>query len=151
MRIDQHLAEHDALRGEYLQQQALRAFETLRREIRAAQPILVRHHDELVAGVADLQQRRNHALDQAEFFVAVDLEVFGFLDQHAIAVDEQDTAHAQASCRRAASNWSFSAGVPILMRSASPSPGMARMSRTTMPASSQRDSIASASSNRASR
>ena len=58
-------------------------------------------------------------------------------------------AHAAALPARSASSMaSFSAGLPTLMRNASPSCGEARMSRTTTPAASSRAKAAPASSKR---
>ena len=152
MRVDEHFAEADALGREDLQQQLLRPLEVGGREAVGTEPVLVADHHEFEAGVAQLQQGGHHALDQAELGVAVHLLVGRFLDQHAVAVDEEDAGHAAASAAAsAATTAAFSAGVPTLIRSASPNCGMARMSRTTMPAASRRESAASASSNRTSR
>lgn len=152
--VDQDVPETDALALEDLQHQRMRAIECRLRERFGTEAVLIRHHDELVTGVAQAQHRRNHAVDEFEFFVGIDLEIGGLADQRAVAVDEQDglhRAHAADACGCAASTASFSAGEPIVMRKASPSPGVARISRTTTPAANKRRYTASASSNLASR
>ena len=122
-----------------LQHQLLRSVEGGLRIRLGAQAVLVADHHELVAGIAQAQQRRNHAVDEAELFVGIDLEIGGLRDQRAVAVDEQDRASCDTLMprrQRAAprARASFCAGVPMLMRSASSSSGGARMSRTTTPA-----------------
>src|SRR5690606_35431223 len=117
-----------------------------------AQAVLVGDHNELVAGVAQPEQRRAHAADEAQLLVGVDLEIFRLLDQGAVAVDEKDGGHAAASsaASTASTRW-FCSGVPMVMRSASPSRGAARWSRTTTPAASKPSNAAWASSKRTSR
>src|SRR5690606_16890258 len=121
--------------------QRLRALEGFARIALAAEPVLVGHDHEAVAGIAQLQQRGDHAGHEAKLVVGVDLEVLGLLDEGAVAVDEEDGgAHARASARQAvdrtSSTRAFCAGVPTVMRSASPSCGAARWPRTTTPAAS---------------
>ena len=125
--------------------QALRPFEVGQREGGSAEAILVGDHDEFEAGVAQAQQRRDHAGHQPELGERVDLLVRRFLQQHAVAVEEDDARHGRAASRRARSS-----GEPIEMRSASPRPAKARMSRTTTPFASRRSKTRCASSNRAS-
>src|SRR5690606_24423681 len=168
--VHQHLAERDALAFEDLQHQVVGAVETCARIAVGAQPVLVADDHELEAGVAQLQHRRDHAPDEAELVIGVDLEVFRLLDQGAVAVDEEDPGghqgHPSAAAgaapiptvpalpgegRKADSTRSFCSGVPMVMRSASPRPGAARWSRTTMPASSSARNAAPASSKRTSR
>src|SRR5690606_34745456 len=150
--VDQHVAEADALALEHLHHQVVRAVEGLLRILVRAQAVLVGDHHELVAGVAQLQQGRDHALDEAQLLVGVDLEIFRLLDQGADAVDEKDRGHAAASsaARTASTRW-FCSGVPMVMRSASPSRGAARWSRTTTPAASRPSNAARAPSKRTSR
>ena len=155
--IDQDLAEHDALAFEQLHHQLVRAVEAGLRIGVGAQAVLVGHHHELPAGVAQPQQGRHYPAHEAQFFVGIDLEVLRLLDQGAIAIDEQDrpvdgSIHAAASfASSAASTRWFCSGVPMLMRRASPSCGAARWSRTTTPAASRRAKAASASAKRTSR
>src|SRR5690606_8381660 len=167
--VDQDLAEHDALALEYLQHEVVGAVETLAWIGLAAQPVLVADDPELEAGVAQLQHGRDHAAHEAQLLVGVDLEIRGFLDQGAVAIDEQDPGGHQrppppaaspipggtaVDGRRADSTDStraFCSGVPMVMRRASPSAGAARWSRTTMPAPSSASNAACASSKRTSR
>src|SRR5690606_17705429 len=107
---------------------------------------------ELPAGIAQLDQCGNDVGHETQLVVCVDLVVGGLLDQGAVAVDEQDGGHAAAlRAERAASTRWFSSGLPMLMRSASPSCGAARWSRTTTPADSRASNAACASSKRSSR
>src|SRR3546814_16824283 len=101
VRVDQHLTEHDALRREDLQQQRLRAVEILARKAGRAQTILIADHHELVTGIADAQQRRNHAIDQPELGIAVDLAIGRLFDPHAVAVEKRDRSEE----RRVGKEW----------------------------------------------
>src|SRR6185437_1361218 len=144
--VDQHVTEDDALAFEDLQHQVIRAIEAGARVALAAEAILVGDDHELVAGIAQLQQRRDHLRHEAQLLVGVDLEIRRLLDEGAVAVDEQDRRHAAAlRADRAASTRSFSSGLPMLIRSASPSCGAARWSRTTTPAASSASNAACAS------
>src|SRR5690606_26344888 len=136
--IDQHVAEGDALALEHLHHQVVRAVETGLRVLLGAEAVLVGHHDELPARVAQADQCRDHAAHEAKLLVGVDLQVCRLLDQGTIAVDEEDRRHATATCASAARTRAFWSGVPMVMRSASPRAGAARWSRTTTPASSSR-------------
>ncbi len=89
VRAEQDVVEGDALRLEHLQQQPLRTLEARRREGLGAEPVLVRHHHEPVAGVAQAQQRGNDARQEAQLLEGVDLLVGRLLDQGAVAVDEE--------------------------------------------------------------
>ena len=126
-RVDQHLAEHDALRGEYLYQQFVWSVEARLRKTIGAQSILVTDHHEFVARIAQAQQCRYHTIDQAQLLVGIDLEIVWFDDQCAVAIDEQDLSAAHAAhstdCASTASNLAFSSGLPTVIRSASSSPG----------------------------
>jgi hypothetical protein len=145
--VDQDLAERDALRFQQLQQQALRPLESLPRVARRAEAVLVADHDEFESRVAQLQQRRDHVVEEADFVVGVHLEVVRLLDQCAVAIDEEEAFHGVS----ASSTASFSAALPTVMRSASRSCGAARMSRTTTPRASSASNAACASSKRTSR
>ncbi len=125
--IDQHVTEGDALALKDLQHQIIGAIEAGARVAVAAEAILVGDDHELVAGIPQLQQRRDHLRHEAQLLVGVDLEIGRLLDEGAVAVDEQDRGHAAAlRADRAASTRSFSSGLPMLMRRASPSCGAAR-------------------------
>ena len=138
--VEVHRHEADALRGEHLLHQALRRLEGLARKARRAESVLVADDHELEAGVAQLQQRGNHAIDQRELLQRIDLLVRRLGDQGAVAVEEQDAAlGAHAASRRAASaasTASFSAAVPIDTRRHSARPGWCETSRSTMPRAS---------------
>src|SRR5690606_31234673 len=150
-----------------LQHQVVGAVETFARITLGTETVLIADDDELEAGVAQLQHRRNHAPEQAQFFVGVDLEVFGLLDEGAVTIDEEDLRGHQGvpsatglpapragELVRAVSadnTRAFCSGVPMVMRNASPRPRAARWSRTTMPASSSARNAASASSSRSNR
>src|SRR5690606_2246864 len=168
--VDQHLAEHDALAFEHLQHEVVWAVEAFARIGVAAQPILVGDDHELEARITQLQQRGDHAGEEAQLVVGVDLEIVRLLDQGAVAIDEEDfrghqAAPADAVATPSPSRWaggasraettdstrSFCSGVPMVMRSASPSPGAARWSRTTMPAPSSASNAVAASWKRTSR
>jgi hypothetical protein len=150
--VDQFFPEDDALRGEDPLHQRMRPVEGVARKTVGAEAVLIGHQHELETGIAQFQHRRDHARDQAQFFVRIDLEIGRFLDQGAVAIHEQDAAHAATSVlRNAPITASFSPALPTLMRSASCSVGLARMSRTTTPAPSNRAKAASASSKRTSR
>ncbi|MNI41171.1 hypothetical protein D3C73_954160 [compost metagenome] len=150
--VDQHITENDALAFEDLQHQVIRAIEAGARIAFAAQTILIGDDHELVAGIAQFQQRRDHLRHEAQLLVGIDLEIRRFLDEGAVAVDEQDGRHAAAlRADRTASTRSFSSGLPMLIRSASPNCGAARWSRTTTPAASSASNAAWASAKRTSR
>ena len=140
--VDQRLAKADALALENLHHQRMRTVEAVLRERVGAQTILIGHHHEVVAGVAQTQHRRDHAIDQRQLVISIDLEIRRLANQGAVAVDEQnglDRTHAAACCDCSAANTaSFSSGRPTVIRSASPSPGVARISRTTTPAANKR-------------
>src|SRR5690606_29996293 len=154
-RVDQYVLEDDALAFQQLHQQAVRGLEVLARERRGAEAVLIADHHQPVAGVAQPQQRRQHAGHEAQLVEAVDLEVGRLLDQGAVAVDEEDRtgrAHAAASAPASASSTRrFCPGVPTVMRSASSRPGTCRWSRTTTPAPSSRSNASAASVKRTSR
>ncbi len=67
------------------------------RECLAAQPVLVADHDERIARITQTQQRGDHAGAEAQLGIGIDLKIRRFLDQGAVAVDEQDRRHAAAS------------------------------------------------------
>ena len=121
--VDQHLMETDALRSEDAQQQVVRATEIGLGKTVGAQAILVAHHHQFMAGCDEPLQRGDHARQQRELFVAVDLLVGRLLDQATVAIEEKDLAGSHARPRSEASTAntrSFSSGVPMVMRSASP-------------------------------
>src|SRR4249919_605885 len=152
--VDADFAKGDSLRSQHLQQQLVRADELLARKARGTQTVLIADHHKLETRIAQFQQGRDDAFDEAELLEAVDLEIRGLLDQYAIAINEQDFPHATLPivfAPRALIKASFSSGLPIDMRSASASAGLARMSRTTTPAASRRAKMASASEKRTSR
>src|SRR5688500_5138430 len=125
----------------------MRAIEVRLRKCLCAEPVLVGHHHELITHVAQAQHGGDHARDEAQLVEAVDLEIGGFLDQRAVAVDKKDRAHTAAPARTDSdammpSSRVFCSGVPTVMRSASSRPGVARRSRTTMPASSRASNAA---------
>ena len=90
--VDQHFAKADALRGEDAQQQFVRPGEMRFRETVGAQSILVCHHHQLVASHNETLQRGDHARQQRQLFIAVDLLVGRLLDQAAVTIDEEDLA-----------------------------------------------------------
>ena len=92
------------------------------RERVRAEPVLVAHEHEAVAGSLESQQRRNHARQQADLGEAVDLLVGRLLDQRAVAIDEQDACSTHGCSTAASSRW-FCSGVPIEMRRQFASPG----------------------------
>lgn len=150
--IDQHLAEHDALALEDLQHQIVGAVEGGLRIGVGPESVLIGDDHELVSRIAQPQQCRHHVLHETDFLIGVDLEIGRLLDQGSVAIDEQDRSHAAASCRRRAEiTRSFCSGEPMVMRSASPSCGAARWSRTTTPADNSARKADSASWKRTSR
>src|SRR5690606_380116 len=122
---------------------------------RGAEAVLIADHHQPVAGVAQPQQRRQHAGHEAQLVEAVDLEVRRLLNQGAVAVDEEDRAgraHAATSApASAASTRRFCPGVPTVTRSASSRPGTCRWSRTTTPAATSRLNAPAAAAKRTSR
>src|SRR3546814_5161261 len=82
---------------EHLQHRPVRAVERFARKALSAQPVLVADDHELVAGIAQPQQRRDHAGNEAQLVVRVDLVVGRLLDQGAVAVEEEDRRHVVAS------------------------------------------------------
>src|SRR3546814_1803877 len=62
--VDQHVAERDPLALEHLQHQPVRAVERFARKALSAQPVLVADDHELVAGIAQPQQRRDHRSEE---------------------------------------------------------------------------------------
>src|SRR3546814_232933 len=142
----------DPLAFEHLQHEPVRAVERRPREALRPQPALVADDTELVAGIAQPQERRDHAGDEAQLVAGIDLVVGRLLDQGAVAVNEEDRRHVVVpSACSARTTTSFCPGVPIVIRSASPSCGIWRMSRTTTPAASSRAYATSASAKRPSR
>ena len=121
--VDQHFAEADALRRKDAQQQLLRATKIRFRETRAAEPVLVGHHHQVVTGRDATLQRRDDTRHQVELFEVVELLVARLDHEAPITIDEQQLA-AHAGCstqaRRTWSTRSFSAGAPSVRRNASP-------------------------------
>ncbi len=135
--VEEDLAEPETLRIEDLKQQFLRAEESLTGKTRGAETVLIAHHHELEAGIAEPDEGGYDAFHQPELLVGVDLLVLGLLDENAVAVDEENAGHGWGASRRAAITAWFSSGVPTEMRRASSSWGMARRSRTTTPRASR--------------
>ncbi len=129
----------------------MRPLEALAREGRGAEAVLVGDHHELESGVAKPEQGGDDARDQPELLEGIDLLVLRFLDEHAVAIDEENAGGTCHHLVSAPSIAAFSSGVPTEIRRASPSWGMALMSRTTTPAPSRRFRTASLSWNRTSR
>src|SRR5690606_38859966 len=152
-RIDQDLVEVDALAGQDVQQQRLRALECLARECRRAQAILVADHHQPVARIDGTPQGGNGAGDHAELAEAVHLEVVRLADQRAVAVHEQHLrAHAATSRRESRSSTrAFSSGLPMLTRRQPERPGCDDTSRTITPPACRSRRAPSASATRSSR
>src|SRR3546814_19917871 len=70
--VDQHVAERDPLAFEHLQHEPVRAVERRPREALRTQPVLVADDHELVAGIAQPQERRDHAGDEAQLVAGLD-------------------------------------------------------------------------------
>src|SRR3546814_8533808 len=79
----------------------VRAVERRPREALRTQPVLVADDHELVAGIAQPQERRDHAGDEAQLVAGIDLVVGRLLDQGAVAVNEEDRRHVvvPSDCR----------------------------------------------------
>ncbi len=122
MRAEELRVEFDALRGEEGADEILRFAERGFRERVRAEPVLVAHEHEAVAGTLEFEQRRNHARQQADLREAVDLFVDRLLHQRAVAIDEQDACSTHGCSTAASSRW-FWSGVPIEMRRQFASPG----------------------------
>src|SRR5688572_17907464 len=137
MRADELRFEPDALRSQQLAQELVRHAEGFFGETVRAAPVLVADHDKGVSGVAQFEQCGNHLGHQPQFLQAVDLEIGGFFDQRAVAVDEQySLAHAAAPAAVATPriNLSFCSGVPTEMRTQFANAGCERGSRMINPA-----------------
>src|SRR6185436_5247777 len=115
VRADQDRLEFDALAFEDADQELLDHGELRLRITLRAESVLVADHDEAEAGVAKLDQCRDRAVHEAEFFDRIDLMVGGLDDQRAVAVEEGDLIHPSAS-RKDASARRFSIGVPTETR-----------------------------------
>src|SRR3546814_14498096 len=86
----QDWAERDPLAFEHLQHEPVRAVERRPREALRTQSILITDDHELIAGIAQPQERGDHAGDEAQLVAGIDLVVGRLLDQGAVAVDEED-------------------------------------------------------------
>ena len=62
--------------------------------------VLVGDHHELEPGIAEAKKGGNHAGDEAELLVRVDLFVRGLLDEHAVPVDEENAGHIESKVGR---------------------------------------------------
>src|SRR5688572_26463839 len=113
MRADEHGVELDTLRAEYVEHELVRSIEVGLRKARAAEAILVGDHHEAKAGRARLAHGIEHPGHEPELLYGINLLIGRFLDESAIAVDEQDSvlAHARLRTRR-----SFCSGLPTEMR-----------------------------------
>ena len=90
VRAHAHGLEHDALRAEHADEQVLQGPELLLAEARGAEAVLVGHHNEGVADVAQLAERGDDVRLKGELVEPVDLEVGGLVDEGAVAVEEED-------------------------------------------------------------
>ncbi len=90
MRTDEDFVEDYSLRTKQLQHEVLTGAKPVGRKRSRAEAVLVGHHDETVAVVTERAQRRDNASYQSYLFERIDLPVFGFADQCAVAVDEKN-------------------------------------------------------------
>src|SRR5690606_18409165 len=72
VRADQRRRERDPLRREQRAKVRVRTLEVRTPEALAAEPRLVRHDDDLVAGVLEPHERRNHARHQQHLLGRID-------------------------------------------------------------------------------
>jgi hypothetical protein len=88
MRTDEHLLEHDALRGKQVQHELLHLLEVMTRIALTAEAILVADHHQPIAGAPQLAERGKYAWQQPYLVETIHLEVVRLLDQRAVAIDE---------------------------------------------------------------
>src|ERR1700690_3033696 len=113
-------------------------------QLRRAQPVLVRHHDESETCAFEFLQRRKDSRHQANLLEAVDLLVGSLFVQGSVAIEKYD-AFAAHGASRLASRESLSVRVPTVTRKLRGSAGLARRSRTMRPPSMLRRMKVSAS------
>jgi hypothetical protein len=88
MRTDEHRIEDDSLRGEQVEREPVRAIESILRQGRRTQAVLVRHHHQAEPRPLEHDQRRDDMRQQADFLQAVDALIRRLLDERAVAIDE---------------------------------------------------------------
>src|SRR5690606_12231979 len=128
VRADQRRDERNALRREQRAQISVRALEFRAPEALAAEPGLIRHDDDLVAGARESRERGDHARHQHDLLRRVHAPVGRFLDQRAFSADEKDLTHHGLSVRATASrSRSLSSGRPTVIRTQSATAGSANV------------------------
>ena len=72
---DQHLIKFNALRGQHLHHQVMRAVKIRLRETVGTQPVLVSDHHQLIAGFLQLEQHRDYIGFKSQFVETIDLKI----------------------------------------------------------------------------
>ena len=92
VRADEYGLELDPLRGEQLEHEPVRSLESLGRQTRRAEPVLVGDHDQLRIPPARGRAAPGSPRAAADLVEPVDLLVRRLLDQRAVAIDEQNSS-----------------------------------------------------------
>ena len=132
MAVDQLVVEDHAFALQRVQDEGMDGLETFFRIIGCAESFLVGGQDQVVAEADQGPQATDGSGDETEFGERIDLFVFGFADDRAVAVDENGFLHGWYRFREAAS-LRFSSGVPTVMRRQPAQPGTRDRLRTMMP------------------
>ena len=105
----------DSLGSEQLEHEPVRLLESLARQTRRAESVLVGHHDELQARPLQVDQRGDHPGQQPDLVEPVDLLVRRFLDQRTVSIHEQNSVAAHGAASRLEIRASFWARVPTVI------------------------------------
>ena len=134
VRTNQHFFKVNALRGEDLHHQVVRAIKRLLRQAVGAQTILVGDHHQLIAFLLQLQQRRDHLRLKRQLVETVHLEIHRrFGNQGAVTVNKEILlGHTFSAVKASITRW-LSARVPIVIRKQPLNEGCLFWSRKIMP------------------
>ena len=134
MRTNQHLVKVDALRGENLHHQVVRAVELVLRQAGGPQPVLIGDHHQLVPFLLQLQQGRDHLRLKRQLIEAVYLKINRWLgNQRTVTVNKEKLlGHTFSAVKASMTRW-LSARVPIVIRKQPLNEGCLFWSRKIMP------------------
>ena len=134
MRTNQHLFKVNALRGEDLHHQVVRAIKRFLRQTVGSQAILIGDHHQLIAFLLQLQQRRDHLRLKLQLVEPVHLEILRrFGNQGAVTVNKEILlGHTFSAVKASITRW-LSARVPIVIRKQPLNEGCLFWSRKIMP------------------
>ena len=134
MRANQHFVKVDALGGENLHHQVVRAVELVLRQAGGSQPILVGDHHQLVPFLLQLEQGRDHLRLKRQLIEAVYLKINRWLgNQRTVTVNKEKLlGHTFSAVKASMTRW-LSARVPIVIRKQPLNEGCLFWSRKIMP------------------